>query len=303
MRQAAGLSNALTGICSEPMIPMFRDTEQMDRTIRDIGGNVDAEFAVKSVERTAMILKRLATNTGAGWRLSDIARETGLRKTTTHRLLAALISTGFAYQSPGDRRYHLGYEFIRLGAAATRYDIIEIAKPALIRLARRTGDTVFLSIREGLQAVCVDRQVGDFPIKTLTLEIGDRRPLGVGSGSLALLAALPDAEIAEIIKANRAVLAKHPKFAPPHLQTLIAQARANGYSFNGGRIVSAMCAVGVPIRDPRGTVIAALSIAAIAERMGKARIKEIASLLQDEAANLTQGLSRARARAPDQDAA
>lgn len=264
---------------------------------------MDAEISVKSVQRTATILKLLATRSLAGWRLSDIARETGLRKATTHRLLSALVGTGFAYQNPADRRYHLGYEIIRLSTAATRYDLVELVRPALIRLARKTGDTVFLSMREGLEALCVDRQVGAFPIKTLTLEIGDRRPLGVGSGSLALLAFLPDEEVAEIIKANRPRLAKYPKFAPHILPGLVAQARTSGFAFNDGRIVSAMSAVAVPIHDPRGTVVAALSIASINERMGKARVKQIAAMLLDEAAKLKQRLSIAKPPDQSRDAA
>ncbi len=264
---------------------------------------MEAETAVKSVHRTATILKLLATRSLAGWRLSDIAHETGLRKATTHRLLSALVSAGFAYQNAADRRYHLGYEIIRMSTAATRYDIVELARPALIRLARKTGDTVFLSMREGLDALCVDRQVGAYPIKTLTLEVGDRRPLGVGSGSLALLSFLPDEEVAEIVKANRLRLAKYPKFAPPILRALIAHARTNGFAFNDGRIVSAMSAVAVPIQDPRGKVVAALSIAAINERMGKARIKQIAAMLLDEAAKLKQRLSIATPPDHNRDAA
>ena len=60
------------------------------------------------------------------------------------------------------------------------------------RLAERTQDTVFLSARDRDEAVCLERVIGDYPIKTLTLSIGDRRPLGVGAGSLALLSALSD---------------------------------------------------------------------------------------------------------------
>ena len=40
--------------------------------------------------------------------------------------------------------------------------------------------------------VCIDRKTGDYPIKVFTVEIGIRRPLGVGAGSIAVLAAMPD---------------------------------------------------------------------------------------------------------------
>lgn len=249
-----------------------------------------SDVTVKSVQRAAAIIKLLADEATTGWRLSDLARASGLGKTTTHRLLNALSEAGIAYQDIESRRYFLGYELIRLGRLATRYDIAELARPALLRLARETGDTVFVSVREGLDALCLERQVGDFPIKTLTLEAGDRRPLGVGAGSLALLAFLPGEEVAEIVASNAPRLAGYPGFGLDQLGKLVAETRSQGYSFNEGRIVSAMCAVGVPVFDPRGRVAAAISVAAIRERMQDERLIWIVGLLKNEAERLTRRL-------------
>lgn len=254
---------------------------------------VDLETSVQSVARSAAILRLLAVESIEGWRLSDVATKTGLRKATTHRLLSALVNVGFVYQDPADRRYRLGYEIVRLGLAATRYDIVDLARPAMIRLARKTEDTVFVSVREGREAICLDRQVGAFPIKTLTLNGGDHRPLGVGAGSLALLAFLPDDEVEEVIQANRPALVKYPKFSPHHLRELVARTRAAGFAFNDGRIVSAMSAVGVPVWDPHGRLVAALSVAAINERMSPSRIRQIVAALQEEAAQLKARLAAA----------
>lgn len=247
---------------------------------------MEGDTTVKSVQRAATIIKLLASEATSGCRLSDIARTTGFGKATTHRLLSALSEAGFVRQSAESRRYFLGYEIVRLGQLATRYDIAELARPALLRLARETGDTVFLSVREGLDALCLDRQVGDFPIKTLTLSAGDRRPLGVGAGSLALLAFLPEDEIAEVIASNTPRLASYPRFGPEDLAKLTVRARRQGYSFNEGRIVTAMCAVAVPVFDLRDRVVAAISVAAIRERMDSERIAWIVKMLTSEADGL-----------------
>lgn len=252
---------------------------------------MEGDVTVKSVRRAAELVKLLGQRATAGWRLSDIALAAGLGKATTHRLLAALTDSGLAHQDPDSRRYYLGYEIVRLGALASRFDVAELARPALLRLARETEDTVFLSVREGLEALCLERQVGDYPIKTLTLEAGDRRPLGVGAGSLALLAFLPEAEIAEIVASNARRLERYPGFAPPELRRLVAEARAQGYAFNDGRIVGAMCALGVPVLDPRGRVVAAISVAAIRERMASDRVAWIATLLRREAEHLRARLA------------
>ena len=125
----------------------------------------------------------------------------------------------------------------------------------------------------------------------MTLAAGDRRPLGVGAGSLALLAFLPEEEIDEVIASNAARLSDYPRFSPSDLAALTVKTREQGYSFNEGRIVTAMCAVGVPVFDPRGRVVAAISVAAIRERMDDERVDWIVSLLQAEADKLRARLT------------
>lgn len=255
---------------------------------------MESEGSVKSVVRAAELLRLLGERAASGGRLSDLARDAGFGKTTTHRLLSALCETGLAVQDAEDRRYHLGYELIRLGRAALRYDVAELARPALMRLARETGDTVFLSVREGMEAVCLDRAEGAFPIKTLTLNVGDRRPLGVGAGAMALLAFLPEEEIAEIVESLGPRLGDWPGYPAAELPRLAAEARARGHAHNGGRIVPGMTGVGVPVRGPSGGVAASLSLAAVDARMTPDRIAWIAELLAGEAAALEARLAGPR---------
>ncbi len=153
-------------------------------------------------------------------------------------------------------------------------------------MTRETGDTVFISVREGPDAICLDRQIGDYPIKTLTLNIGDRRPLGVGAGSLMLLAALSDTEVAAAIAANAGKLETYPRYSPEILRKLVQRTRADGYAYNDGRVLRAMNAIAVPVTDAKGNVIATLSVASIAQRMTKKRISMIVKLLEHEAKQL-----------------
>lgn len=246
---------------------------------------------LKTVMRAASVLRTLSEHNAAGMRLSDLAVATGLHRATAYRVLAALIREGLAEQDQ-ERRYHLGAETWILGmAAAPRFDIRQLATPALDRIAEATGDTTFLSMRRGPEAICLDRREGPFPIRTLTLEVGSRRPLGVGAGSLALLAFLTREEIEQTIAANAMALARYPRFTPHDLHVLVAETRANEYSFNDGRIVPGMSAVGVPIFDHLGRPAAALSCAAISSRMEQDRRTTIVALLREEAAAIAKQLN------------
>jgi DNA-binding IclR family transcriptional regulator len=144
-----------------------------------------------------------------GAMLSGLARETDLGKGTVHRLLSALIETGLVFQDYETKRYRLAAGLALLGHAAHRQDLAALAKPFLLRLAEETEDTIYASVREGGAAVCVAREIGAFPIRNLSLEVGHLRPLGVGSGSLALFAFLPDDDICDSRK-EQGLLARYP---------------------------------------------------------------------------------------------
>ncbi|WP_209426304.1 IclR family transcriptional regulator [Pararhodobacter sp. SW119] len=246
--------------------------------------------SVRTIDRAAAVLRALAAGPGAGMRLADVTAAVGLGKATVHRLLGALVEVGFIELDAHAKRYRLGFALYALGRTARRFRVVDLAGPALERLAEATGDTVYLSIRDGDEALCVDRRTGSYPIRTLTLDVGDRRPLGVGAGSLALLAHEPTAEAERIIAAAPEARRAYPQFDAPRLRRMIEETRATGFAFNDGRIVSAMCALGMPVIDAEGRVIAALSIAAIRERMAPARRDELVALLRAEAAGLAQAL-------------
>ncbi len=247
--------------------------------------------SVKTIGRAALVLRALAAGSDAGSRLAEVTERVGLGKATVHRLLGALVDVGFAEYDEAERQYRLGYALFSLGATARRFHLVEIARASLARLAAATGDTIYLSIRDGDEALCADRCTGSFPIRTLTLDVGDRRPLGVGAGSLALLAFEGDAEVARVVNANRGARLRYDGFDDATMDHLVRATRDRGFAFNDGRIVSAMNAIGVPVRDEDGRVLAALSIAAIRERMEGARLEECLGLLKREAAEVAGRLA------------
>lgn len=255
----------------------------------------EAESPVRSIERAARIIKTLGDDPASGARLSELAAATGLGKSTVHRIVAALIAQGFVYQNPETRLYHLGDDLVRLAHASSAIAVAEAARPSLDRLAEETEDVAFAQIREGDETICLDRRVGAFPIKTLTLDVGDRRPLGVGAGSLALLAWRPDDRIEDYLS-RYAPRAEYAAFTADVLRILCRRSRREGYALNEGRIVRGMGAVGVAVADEEGSVVAALSVAAIEERMKGAWRGEVVALLQEEASAMA---ARFAARRPE----
>ena len=179
--------------------------------------------------------------------LGEIVTDSGLNKPTTRRLLLALMRAGLVEQEPQTRRYCLGEEAFVLGVlAARRHGLLELAMDEPAPALRRSRmDTSFLTVRRENYAVCLHREEGTYPVRTHALQAGDQHPLGVGAGSLAMLAALPDDDVDRVIAANEAVLlARYPGFAPDAIRAdialdararLLAQSRPARRQFMGHR--------------------------------------------------------------------
>jgi DNA-binding IclR family transcriptional regulator len=244
---------------------------------------VAQDISAKMVERIAAMLRLLAVGDDGGSSLQTIAEALHLKKPTAHRILTALVDNGLVFQDIATRNYRLGYGAIALGRAGLMQDVAGSSRASLLRLAQESGDTAFASIAEGAAAICIAREVGAFPIRTLTLSVGDRRPLGVGAGALALLAALPDAAVERTLKRNEVWLRDFQGFDAEALRDLVTLTRKRGYAENAGRIVPGMNAVAVAVLDAEGAPLAALSLAAIHHRMTADRLPHLVKLLREEA--------------------
>jgi DNA-binding IclR family transcriptional regulator len=244
----------------------------------------------QSIERAMMLLREIAAHNRGGSRLLDLATRTGLQRPTVHRMLKCLAVESMVQQDAETHRYFLGSMVFELGlTAAPRFNLREICHPALTRIAEATGDTVFLTQRSGLDAICLDRREGAFPIKTFTLEIGMRRPLGVGTGSLAILSALPEDEIQKVVGANAVRLPEYGLNAGA-LLSQVKHAQKLGYAMREVPGLTGVRSVGQPLRNQSGTAFAAMSVSTISSRMSEKRSAEVAQLLKSESRQIERQL-------------
>lgn len=254
----------------------------------------------QSIDRAVTVLLLVGRAGPLGARLVDLVSETLLSKPTVHRMLTALVRTGLVDQDATTRRYHLGPEVYVLGTlASSRFGLHTLAQSALARLANETGDTACLSVARDVYAICLHQEEGAYPIRTHALKAGDRHPLGVGANSLALLSALPDAQVEHAIAANAETLARnYPHYTASVLRTLVAQTRERGYALNPGMMLPGLWAMAVLVRDSVGAAIGAISLAAIESRFDAQRQRDLFVLLQREAAWIEQRFRQLGSKGP-----
>lgn len=253
------------------------------------------ESPLSSVQKACRILGVLAGSDRA--RLTDVSVKAALNKVTTLRILDVLVQEGFVERDEMNKTYRLGDQSLVLATAARRRDDLRTrARASLVRLAALSGDTVLLSVRQGFESVCIDRETGAFPIRAAYLDVGSRRPLGVGAGATAVCAWYPDDELEELLKPVVSRLSAYPGFTMKSIRDDIRTARSRGYAVVLNRIVDKMGAFAVPVIGLDGRPFAALSIAALSDRL-TAREDELVAALQLEAERIADPRNRESAAA------
>ena len=237
----------------------------------------------QSIARLDLLLSVLAREPRRGLRLSEVTEASGLGRATTHRLLSGMVAYGLVDLDGESGRYRVGFKVFSWGCSvAHRFELLPLAMPYLQALADRFQDAVYLSVRSGNDVVCVERLVGNFPIKSLAFNVGDRRPLGIGAGAAAVLAALPPPDRDRSLRETRQARKAFP-ISDKDVAAIIAAAAKNGYAVVDGKVVPGICTIGVAVGPNNGQPIGAISVSAISERMTKARRIEIATALMGDA--------------------
>lgn len=243
------------------------------------------DSASSSVQRAFAIIRALAATQASGGRITHLAKATGLTQATTHRLLQGLVAEHIVEQDASSRLYRLSIDFFALAAqAGNAMDLRALCRPSMLRLCASLGDTIFLLVRSGFDAVCLDRSEGPFPIRSFTGDIGGRVALGIGQGSLAILALLPEAEREEVIRFNLPRVREYGVLDEVYLRTEIERVRQLGFAGRNTGLLEGMAGVAVPVLDREGRAVAALSVGTIASRLSPDRLPTVVELLQREAA-------------------
>jgi DNA-binding IclR family transcriptional regulator len=250
------------------------------------------ETGVGAVSRLFAVLRALGECPDGSERVTQLAQQVGLSQPTTHRLLRSLMEEGMVEQDVRSKRYRLSLEFFALAARAGQSgNLRDVVRPSLLRLSASLGDSLFLLARSGFDAVCLDRSEGPYPIRTFTGDIGGRVALGVGQGSLAILAFLPEEERETVIRYNLPRLRDFHLYDEVMLRSEIDTVRLSGYAARNTGVLEGMAGLAVPILDRDGRAVAALSVATISDRLNGDRMPTVVEMLKREAATISQKIN------------
>ncbi|TCP45425.1 IclR family transcriptional regulator [Tamaricihabitans halophyticus] len=255
-----------------------------------------------AVEKALDVLSALV-RPGGPHRLAELAKHTGLAKPTVHRMLQTFSDAGFAVSAPGGS-YHAGPRLLGMAAAALADSSdSQLARPALVELQRRTGHTVHYAIRNGHSAVYLAK-IEPAQAYRMTSQVGGNVPLYCTAVGRAMLARLPEAEVAEILD-GRELLARTPRTLtdPADIRAELSALDERGYIVEDEQNEANVRCVAAPVLDGLGQVAGAISVSGLTFTLDEDSIAVFGPLVAEAAEQVSRSLgsqgigaiSRARA--------
>ncbi len=226
----------------------------------------------------------------AGLQLKDIARLTGLNKSTAHRFLKHLEGEEYLFRDDAGA-YMVGPRLVRFGSGVSYQAMLSrISRPVVEQLWRSTGETVNLATLAGTEILYVD-VIESLHTFRLVSQVGSRRPLSCTSLGKAMLAAMP--------LEQRELLLPTLRFegATPRSITTVARLRKDltqitnlGYALDDEEAVLGARCVGAAILDANGKVAGGISVSGPTTRINKTNLVLIAKTVKRAAFEISNRL-------------
>ena len=191
--------------------------------------------------------------------VTQIAGRTGLHIATASRLVEQLVGHGLLSRDD-DRRVRVGMRLWELGSrAAPTRDLREAAMPVLQDLHAVVGHHAQLGVLDGGEVLFVERLSAPGAVVNYS-RVAGRLPLHASSSGLVLLAHAPSQLQEQVLTAPLQIFTDQTIRDARQLRRVLADVRAHGFVHTPGHVHPAAAGVAVPVRDPRGAVVAALSV-------------------------------------------
>jgi len=218
---------------------------------------------LSSVSNSLAVLEYLIESGEAG--VSDIARHVGVTVGTSHRLVATLVFTGWAEQSPENRKYRPSQKVVRLAHKMRKtISAREIAHEQLDRLVRASHETGNIAVLSDRRVLYVDKVTSDQPFG-IEARVGSRLPAYCTALGKVLVAGLNDAGVdgyLDLLKELREQRVKPAPPSPTSFRATVDKARKQGHALDSGEYLPDVFCVAAPIHGSSGHVVAAISVSA-----------------------------------------
>ncbi len=244
------------------------------------------EKNVKSLEKALDIIE-IVSNEQQDASLSEIARQTGLPKSTVHRLIATLMGRGYLEKTEAGS-YKIGLKlFEAVSCYINNLELQTEARPYIAELTSHLGLTSYLGVLDGDEVVYIEKLDAVSAMK-MYYQIGSRMHAYCSSLGKCLLSNYSKAQLDVILEDCSFI-----KFTPntiasrEELDAEIAKVRKQGWAMDNEECEKGHRCIGAPIFDYKGDIIAAVSASGDKRVLTDDRIEEVAEAVMKAASRIS----------------
>jgi len=264
-------------------VTAINSTQQSDQS-----GSGKDRAGVQVIARAAALLHALKQHPD-GLTLGELAKLLSLPRSTVQRIVDALHAEHLVIAASLSRGVRLGPAILAL-AAATRFEIAEVARPTLQQIARECGETVNLSLLDDGRAVFVEQVAGIHRLRADS-GVGFSLPLHSNAAGKTMLAAMSEASLRDIRPTLQLTqLTPNTIITWDALEEALKTIRETGIATDFEENVLGICGLGTALHLPNGG-LAAISIPVPAQRFADSRV-HLQTLLETHCNRLRQRLGQ-----------
>lgn len=244
---------------------------------------------LSSVKNALLILKSFTASNPVR-RVSDLAEELGVSKSTVSRLISTLVSEDFLAHDTETAGYRLGYSVLTLGGALTSTNELyrEVA-PVLNDIVLQTGESAHIAVLEGRDVIYLNKNSGPYYSNILTSVGAHNAAYAASSGKVILSESDPevvDALFDEGVKAYT----EHTITNPIKFKKELEKVRRQGYAMSIEEITKNNYSIAVPVRDMSGKIACAITVVGPLSRINKGKLEQFIKIIKDAALDASERL-------------
>lgn len=246
---------------------------------------------MNSSEKTATLLKLLGRAPYVH-SVTELGKQISCSKSGTFKLLASLVKTGLAAQTP-EHKYTLGPAVYVLGRTyEDKIGLSKMVKPYLVRLRDMTGENASFSMLINGKAILIYREESQQLVRVMG-NVGQERPLYAGATGKILGAYQEESVIRKrLMEEPMKAFTENTILSPEGLLNEYAKIREQGYAISDGELNSETIGIGAPIYDESGNVWAAVSIGAPKMRVDAVKMERYIFLIREIAKEMSEQMTQ-----------
>lgn len=217
--------------------------------------------------------------------VTELARKLEMSKATAQRALVDLERHGWIRRAPeNEQRWIITTKALTIGSRHRgSSDVRQLARPAMEELAGRTGETIHLTILDGIEVVLIERIEAESALRTHA-RIGDRGYLHYNASGLAMMAAMRDDDVLDLLAATaERITPPTPPLDKARVLGNITEVRECGYSVVNGMRHPDVSAIAAAVLDAKGSPFAAISVSMPTQRLAPELVNPFAAAVVEAA--------------------